>query len=216
MQGVQHAVRTFLARAVVFAMKRGVRQFLVLGEGLITAGGAHDVARVLDPTVRIAVIDSDPVTVAVNHSRLLLEPGTVAGRADLTRPNRVLFCDDVQSLLDLTAPIGLLLGGALVGLTDIQDPAAVVAGYRAGLSAGSIVVAYHASADLWPDAEGAAALWAEQIGPAPLWSRSRLEECLDGLDLVAPGVVDATAWRPRRSRPAPDERCGAYVAVARV
>lgn len=207
-RGVQRATRTFLSRAVVYVMARGVRQFLVLGEGLVTGSDAHDVARMLDPTVRIAVVDSDPVTTAVNHSRLLLVPSAVSTRADLSRPNQVLGSDDVQAVLDLTAPVALLCGGALAGLTGLQDPAGVVAGYRAGLSGGSFLVAYHASGDHWPDAEEAASLWSEQVGPAPVWTREQMQDCLGGLDLVAPGVVDATAWRPRRSTLARGEHQG--------
>jgi hypothetical protein len=65
---------------LVFSMQRGIDQFLVLGEELVADGDAHEAARVLDPTVRIAAVDSDPVTTAVNPTRLLLVPGAVAAR----------------------------------------------------------------------------------------------------------------------------------------
>jgi hypothetical protein len=201
---------------VVFSMQRGIDQFLVLGEGLVADGDAHEAARVLDPRVRIAVVDSDPVTTALNHTRLLLVPGAVAGRADLRRPAQVLQSPDVRAVLDLRRPVTVLLGGALAALCDVDDPGGVVAGYTAGLSAGSYLVAWHASSDNWSNAESAASLWAEHVGPAPLWTREQMQACLSGLDLVAPGIVDATAWRPRRATPARGERPGAYAAVARL
>jgi hypothetical protein len=89
-----------LGRAAVFSMQRGIDQFLVLGEGLVADGDAREAARARDPTVRIAVVDSDRVTTAVNHTRLLLAPGAVAARADLRRPARVLHSPDVQAVLD--------------------------------------------------------------------------------------------------------------------
>lgn len=215
-RAVCRAIRGFLGRAAVFSMQRGVRQFLILGEGLVTDEHPHAVARALDPTVRIAVIDSDPVTAALNHARLLPVPGSVAARADVTRPNRVLQAPDVEALLDLSQPIALFLGGALASMSDMDDPDGVLAGYRAGLSPGSHLVLWHASADNWPDVESAAKLWAERVGPAPLWTAQQMSACLSGLDLVAPGVVDATAWRPRRSTLRPGERLGVYAAVARL
>ena len=170
----------------------------------------------LDPRVRIAVVDSDPVTTALNHTRLLLVPGAAAGRADLRRPAHVLQSPDVRAVLDLRRPVTVLLGGALAALCDLDDPGGVVAGYTAGLSAGSYLVAWHTSSDNWSNAESAASLWAEHVGPAPLWTRDQMQDCLSGLDLVAPGLVDATAWRPRRATPARGERPGAYAAVARL
>jgi S-adenosyl methyltransferase len=215
-RGVCRAIRAFLGRAAVFSMQRGIHQFLVLGEGLVADGDVHEAARVLDPTVRIAVVDSDPVTTAVNHTRLLLVPGAVAARADLSRPARVLQLPDVQAVLDLSRPVAVLLGGALAALSDLDDPCGVVARYAAGLSAGSYLVAWHASGDNWSHAERAASMWAEHVGPAPLWSRGQMQDCLSGLDLAAPGIVDATEWHPRRATPARGERPGAYAAVARL
>lgn len=215
-RGVCRAIRAFLGRAVVFSMQRGIDQFLILGEGLIADGDAHEVARVLDPTVRIAVVDGDPVTTAVNHTRLLLVPSAVAARADLRRPARVLHSPDVQAVLDLSRPVTVLLGGALAALSDLDDPGGVVTGYAAGLSAGSYLVTWHASGGNWSNAESAATMWAEHVGPAPLWTRGQMQDCLSGLDLVPPGIVDASAWRPRRATPARGERPGAYAAVARL
>lgn len=213
-RGVCRALRAFLGRAVVFSMQRGIDQLLVLGEGLVADGDAHEAARVLDPTVRIAVVDSDPVTTAVNHTRLLLAPSAVAARADPRRPAQVLHSPDVDAVLDLSRPVTVLLGGALAALSDLDDPAGVVTEYAAGLSAGSYLITWHASGDNWSNAESAANLWAEHVGPAPLWTRDQMQDCLSGLDLVAPGIVDATAWRPRRAIPARGERPGVYAAVA--
>ncbi|MDD7942849.1 SAM-dependent methyltransferase [Actinomycetospora lutea] len=215
-RGVCRAVRAFLGRAVVFSLQRGIDQFLVLGEGLVTDGDAHEAARVLNPTVRIAVVDRDPVTTAVNHTCLLLVPGAVAARADLTRPDRVLQLPDVHAVLDLSRPVAVLVGGALAALSDRDDPRGVVTGYAAGLSAGSYLVAWHTSGDNWSHAERAASMWAEHVGPAPLWSRGQMQDCLSGLDLVPPGIIDATAWHPRRATPARGEHPGVYVAVARL
>jgi hypothetical protein len=215
-RGVCRAVRAFLGRAVVFSVHRGIDQFLVVGEGLVGDGDAHETARALDPTVRIAVVDDDPVTTAVNHARLLPVPGAVAARADPRRPARVLHSPDVRAVLDLSRPVTVLLGGALAALSDRDDPRGVVAGYAAGLSAGSYLVAWHTSGDNWSHAGSAASMWAEHVGPAPLWTRDQMQDCLSGLDLAPPGIVDASAWRPRRATPVRGERPGAYAAVARL
>ena len=119
-------------------------------------------------------------------------------------------------MLDLSRPVTVLLGGALAALSDLDDPCGVVAGYAAELVAGSYLVAWHVSGDHWFNAESAATMWAAHVGPAPLWTHHQMKHCLSGLDLVAPGIVDVTAWRPRRATPARGERPGAYAAVARL
>ncbi|GAA4882701.1 hypothetical protein GCM10023203_38010 [Actinomycetospora straminea] len=60
------------------SLQRGIDQSLVPGEGLVADGDAHEVARVLDPAVRIAIVDTDPATTAVNHARLFAVPGAAA------------------------------------------------------------------------------------------------------------------------------------------
>jgi hypothetical protein len=62
--------RAFLRRAVRFLARDGIRQFIDLGAGLPSAGAVHEIARTIDPSARVAYVDSDPVVVA--HARALL------------------------------------------------------------------------------------------------------------------------------------------------
>jgi S-adenosyl methyltransferase len=74
--------RAFLHRAVRFAARQGVSQFLDVGAGLPTRESVHEVARTVHPAARIAYVDNDPVVAA--HSRALLgstpDVAFVAGR----------------------------------------------------------------------------------------------------------------------------------------
>jgi hypothetical protein len=79
---------------------------------------------------------------------------------------------------------------------------------RRRVSAGSYLVTWHASGDNSTHPESAANTSAEHVGPAALWTRGQMQDCLSGLDLVAPGIVDASAWRARRATPARGESSG--------
>ncbi|GAB3884101.1 hypothetical protein GCM10027612_17300 [Microbispora bryophytorum subsp. camponoti] len=68
--------RAFLRRAVRHLVaEAGIRQFVDIGTGLPTEGSVHEVAHEMDPAVRVAYVDNDPVVLA--HSRALLS-GTAA------------------------------------------------------------------------------------------------------------------------------------------
>src|SRR5712692_11528633 len=62
--------RRFLRRVVRFlAAEAGISQFLDIGVGLPTQGAVHEVAREVNPGVRVAYVDYDPVV--VSHGQAL-------------------------------------------------------------------------------------------------------------------------------------------------
>src|SRR5690242_13411700 len=77
------ANRAFLRRAVRVCLDRGVRQFLDLGSGIPTVGHVHETAHRIDPTARVAYVDTEPVAVA--HTEMLLAdlPTASITRADI-------------------------------------------------------------------------------------------------------------------------------------
>jgi hypothetical protein len=67
--------RRFLRRAVRFlAGEAGIDQFLDIGVGLPTQGAVHEVAHEVNPGVRVAYVDYDPVV--VSHGNVLLAAPT--------------------------------------------------------------------------------------------------------------------------------------------
>jgi hypothetical protein len=120
-------------------------------------------------------------------------------RADVRDVTSVLAEPRIADLLDLREPVCLLMGKVLHFLPDTDDPAAVVAGYRDRLCAGSMVAITHATYEDVPD---------EVVKAAPMYrasresmhdrSRAEIENFFAGWDLVEPGVVFTSEWHPDR------------------
>jgi hypothetical protein len=93
--------RAFLGRAVRYLTgEMGIRQFLDVGTGLPTTSNVHEVAQAIEPSVRVAYVDNDPLVFA--HARALLtssEQGrTTYTHADLRSPDEILSSPGVQEV----------------------------------------------------------------------------------------------------------------------
>jgi hypothetical protein len=140
------ANRTFLGRAVRYlAGEAGIRQFLGIGSGLPTMADVHEVAQRAAPDTRVVYVDNDPV--AVQHSRAVLAgtSNVAAIQADLRHPQQILADPELQGLLDLSRPVGLLLAAVLHFIPGAEHPAAHVAWLRDELPVGSYLVISHAT-----------------------------------------------------------------------
>jgi hypothetical protein len=213
--------RAFMQRAVRFlAAEAGIRQFLDIGTGLPTADNVHDVAQGVAPESRIVYVDNDPLVLA--HARALLtssaEGATAYIDADVRDPEKILGDPAVADTLDLSQPVALMLVAILHFIEDHEDPWAIVRRLVAALPPGSYLVLSHATFDPL-DPETIAAM--DEVNarnkpkfcPRPLSEVTRL---FDGLEVLEPGIVSVSDWRPGPGpRPTPAEATG-YGAVARV
>lgn len=211
---IARANRQFLRRAVEFCRAEGLDQFLDLGSGIPTVGNVHEVARRTGADARVAYVDVESVAVQTAASVLDGDPLATVTQADLRDPDAVLAAPGVRDLLDLTRPVALLLVSVLHFVPDSDDPAAVVAAYRARLAPGSFVVLSHATLDLDERAAVAAATYRDTSSPLTMRTRDEVAALLTGLDLVEPGIVEASAWRPEPD--VPPSSVSVYAAVGRV
>jgi hypothetical protein len=213
--------RAFLGRAVKFlAAEAGIRQFLDIGTGLPTTGNVHDVAQEIDPASRVVYSDNDPLVLA--HARALLT-STAEGRtayihADLRDPQAILANPAVRETLDFSQPVALLVVAVLHFIPDEEKPADILAALLDALPSGSYFVSSHVSAEHNPAMIGAAVRAYREAG-LPAQARDAHEFArlaFTGLELVPPGVVIASEWRPEGTgpRPTPPEVNG-YAGVAR-
>jgi SAM-dependent methyltransferase len=198
MRQVVYANRAFLGRVVRWLVGAGIRQFLDIGSGIPTVGNVHEIAEEAAPGVRVMYVDIDPVAVA--HTRAILAENPRVGvlRADLRRPLEIVDHPDVTALLDFSVPVAVVLSGVLHFLSDADDPYAVVAQLRDSIVAGSYIaltnwtqVAEHAEKQ-----EALRRMSQQTPTPVTLRPREQVARLLDGLDIVEPGVVPATDWRP--------------------
>jgi S-adenosyl methyltransferase len=192
--------RAFLTRAVRFlAREVGISQFLDLGAGLPTVGSVHEIAQAEDPRqVRVVYADYDPLV--VRHAEALLGGSLTAAvvRADLRQPWDVLARPTVRSLINLAQPVVILLVAVLHFTEDHEDPWAVVNCYKDLMAPGSYLVISHVTADhISPTAaRQAQAVYAGASAPGVARSREQIAGFFGGLEMVSPGLVNVSGWRP--------------------
>ncbi|MET7822862.1 SAM-dependent methyltransferase [Micromonospora zamorensis] len=206
--------RAFLSRAVRFlAGEAGIGQFLDVGTGLPTADNTHEVAQRVNPRSRVVYVDNDPMVLA--HARALLV-GSPEGltryiHADLREPAAVLR--QAAEHLDLTRPVAVLLFGVMGHVGDDDEAVAIIRTLLDALPSGS----YLALSDGTDTSAGVVESHRQynESGALPYHLRSpqRLARFFEGLELVEPGLVPFTHWRPEHDG-APTDLDG-YCAVGR-
>jgi hypothetical protein len=207
--------RSFMRRAVLYLMDQGIRQFLDLGSGIPTVGNVHEIAQAVDPTSRVVYVDNEHVAVA--HSQLLLEDNENAAmvHADITKPLLVLQDPVTRKLLDFDQPIGVLAVTIGHYILDEQDPDGVYATYRDALAPGSYLAVTHLTDDYLKVDKLAEAMKESQNRIAAR-SRAHVLSFFGDFELVEPGLVTTSQWRPERPEDVqPGKEDGLYAGVAR-
>jgi hypothetical protein len=215
---IARSSRLFLTRAITFlAADAGIRQFLDVGTGLPTENNTHEVAQRIAPDARIVYADNDPLVLA--HARALLtstpEGVTAYIDADIRDPGTILA--EAAKTLDFTKPVALILNGVLGHLTDSDEARTIVRQLMAPLPAGS----YLSLMDGTSSVSGAPAQEAQEgyneSGALPYVLRSpeEIASFFEGLELVEPGVVSCTRWRPDSAPSGPPAEVDAFGGVAR-
>jgi hypothetical protein len=208
--------RQFLARAAVWAARRGIRQFIDLGCGLPTEPNTHESVRAIDQDARVAYVENDRV--AISHLRALVEhgnEGVTVAENDARDVPAVLKA--VSAAIDLSSPVCLIIG-CLLHFFTADEARALVGGYTAALVPGSCVVASVGRGD-GPRADAYFSTYS--FGGAAEAYNHPAEEIatfFGSLPLVPPGLVDARQWHPNapETRSAPPREVQVIAGVARV
>jgi len=206
--------RQFMVRATGFLRDAGIRQFLDIGSGLPSSPNVHEIAQAGNTGARVVYVDHDPVVFSHARAMTAKNDGTDVVRADLRDTGEVL--SGAGKLLDLTQPVGLLFVGCLHHIPDSGDPAGIVARYLAALAPGSYLVISHATDEFSPEKMQANAEVADSSGTMLIpRSRDAILRMFNGRELVDPGLVLVSRWRPDGDEPEPNaDRAWAYGGVA--
>ncbi len=206
--------RQFMVRAVGFLRDAGIGQFLDIGSGLPSSPNVHEIAQAGGTGARVMYVDHDPVVYAHAGAMTAKNDGTGVVWADLRDTGEVLA--GAGKLLDFTQPVGLLFVGCLHHIPDSADPAGVVARYLAALAPGSYLVISHATDEFSPEKMQANAEVADSSGTMLIpRSKDAILTMFNGRDLVDPGLVLVSRWRPERAEPDPNAALAwAYGGVA--
>jgi O-methyltransferase involved in polyketide biosynthesis len=196
------AERAFLVRAVRFlAGPAKVRQFLDVGAGLPAGGNTHEIAQRIAPESGIVYADNDPVI--IRHAKTLLNSPMLASSpkgavsyidADLRDVAAVLA--GAAGTLEATKPVALIMLGILGYIADFGAARSITSQLMDALPPGSYLAIADGVAGN-EDADQAQRRYNENV-PVPYVLRraDELASFFDGLDLVEPGVVPCSSWKP--------------------
>ncbi len=183
--------RQFLTRAVTWAARQGIGQFIDLGCGMPTAPDTMESARAIIAGARVAYVDNDPVVLSHLKARVAKgDPGVTVVAGDVREVPVILA--GAGAGIDLSAPVCLIMGYLLHFFT--ADAARdLVAKYTAALAPGSLLVLSAVHVDTEGSDKGFAGY---SSAVAPVYNHSVVEfaSFFDSLEIVPPGVGDARLW----------------------
>ncbi len=150
------------------------------------------------PEARIVYADNDPLVLL--HARALLT-STPEGacdyvEGDLREPDKILA--QAARTLDFAKPVALMLLGILHHIPDTGQAYSIVGDLVAALAPGSFLTINHSTSAVHGAAmEEAVAHW-NRVGTPSMTLRTpqQITRFFDGLDLLPPGVVSCSRWRP--------------------
>lgn len=193
--------RRFLYRAVRYlARDEGIDQFLDLGSGLPTLDNVHEVARQFQPAAKVVYVDHD--SSVSTHGRALLAKDAITAfvEADITDFDTIRNAPETRKLLDFSRPVALLMFSMGHWLPD-EVARQTVSGYMEPLPSGSFLALSHVVIEDQQARETANQMAAEAGQNMTARSSAGVMALLDGLEPVAPGLVDVTEWRPDPGQP---------------
>ncbi|MFC8384558.1 SAM-dependent methyltransferase [Nocardia sp. NPDC056952] len=209
--------RQFLIRTVRFlAKERGIKQFLDIGTGLPTMQNTHEVAQGVAPEAKVVYVDNDPLV--LTHARALLTSTTDEGvttyiDADFHDPEQIVA--DARNVLNFNEPIAVMFMGVLGHAKTYDDLLRIVGTVIGAVPSGSYLIYW----DGTDDSQAYVTLCENYTGtggtpyvPRP---QAQIRGVFDGLEVVEPGVVSITQWRPETAEVGQVLPISAYGAVAR-
>jgi hypothetical protein len=185
--------REFQARAIDYAARDGVTQFIDVGSGMPASPATHEVAERVSPDARVAYVDNDPVVIS-HAAALLARPGKVAAvRGDLSRPGDILASPDLTALIDTSKPFCVILVMVL-NFVSPDEATRIMATFRDAMPSGSFLMV---SLGVNDDAPDLARDFIQAYSPAQvhLHSRAQIAGYFAGLELVEPGLTEARYWQ---------------------
>ena len=191
--------RAFLQRAARFLVQEArIGQYIDIGPGLPTQGNVHQIVHQYDPRAQVLYVDNDPAVVSHAQSLLKGVPGVSITDGDLRDPERLLRNPMLQKLIDFAQPVALCMTLVLHFISDSGDPFGAVMRLRDALCPGSYMVISHVTSESRDDDTLAEITGTYSQATAPLVMRSRddIAKFFDGLELVKPGIVFLSQWRP--------------------
>lgn len=203
--------RAFVLRATEHAARKGVRQIIDIGCGILTkeSPNVHEVARRVLPSARVAYVDNNPLVQRRCRRDLAGVEGCVYVHHDFLDGAALYDDPRIRTCVDFDEPITLLLGN-LLHFVPGEIAYRVVADLVRPLVPGSRLVIASIASDLSPALmERAAKNYSGRVTTSFPRSRGEIARFFDGMRVEEPGIVTTPEWhsRPGDVIPPADEVC---------
>jgi len=164
-----------------------------------TAKSVHEMAAETHPDGRVVYVEREPVATA--HSELILADvdGVDVLSADMVDVAEVLGSPVTRRLIDFDEPVAIVMASSLHYVLDAAIAAATVAAYMSAVVPGSYLVVSHISdneGDGSQEVQNLVELSKSTSAAGVARSRAWITGLFEGMDLVDPGVVYTSQWRP--------------------
>jgi hypothetical protein len=211
--------RQFLIRSVRYLTAEvGIRQFLDLGGGLPDPLGnnTHTVAQSVAPDAKIVYVDNDPVVLAHQRALMVSSPQGASAFVDKDYQDTDAVIARAGQTLDFSQPISVMFMGVFGYLPSYDELRSIVDRTMAAVPSGSYLTFWDGT-DTSDAIRESHRLQAELGHPYTLRTVAEIEQVFTGLELVEPGVVQLSQWRPEKHDIAARSRVlvDAYGGVAR-
>ncbi|HVB43896.1 MAG TPA: SAM-dependent methyltransferase [Streptosporangiaceae bacterium] len=191
--------RAFLQRAVRFLVQEaGISQYVDIGPGLPTQGNVHQIVQQYAPGARVVYIDNDPFVVQHGQSLLSGQAGISIASGDLRHPDQLLGNPILRELIDLNKPVGLCMTLVLHFIPESEGAHEIVGCLLEALCPGSCIVISHVT-DEGREARALSDItdtYNQATAPLVMRSRDEISSFFNGTDLINPGLVFLSQWRP--------------------
>ena len=190
--------RRFLTRAVWYLAEHGITQYIDLGCGFPASPSVHEIARQVRPDARVVYVDNDPAVATHYPSVCDGDEGLIFIECDIRAPEDILSHRQFEQIIDLAAPVAFLCAAVLHFVPDEDHPKDIATALRWRMVPDSYLLISHAMTD--EASKGSRSAIADtHHGPTSLpvfRTADNIGEFFIGLDLVEPGLVDVSQWRP--------------------
>ncbi len=133
--------------------------------------------------------------------------------ADLRDPGDILAGGEGAMTLDFAKPVAITILGVLWHVLDDREASAILGRLMSAVAPGSYLAVAHPTLEVSGQKMADAIAYWHAHGTAR--TPARIAALLDGLELVDPGVVPSSRWRPEASPFGEPEPIDQYCAVAR-
>lgn len=101
-----------------------------------------------------------------------------------------------MELIDFDRPVGVIFSAILHHVNDEEDPAGIVRYWRDQVPSGSYFFISHFRSGNNPETAEAEGVLQQTFGRGRWRTDEEIESLLDGLEILDPGIVPASLWRP--------------------